>query len=281
MEPRQPSQTAFAVAVQRALHQTLEGGRIFSDPFAVQMVGRSMVEAAEGEALEPTKLSLRRFVTARSRLGEDALAGAVHRGVRQGVILGAGLDTFALRNPFRDLGLRVFEVDHPATQAWKRHQLASAGLERISDAVFVPVDFETENLSSGLVAAGFDANAPSFFLWLGVVPYLTRDATIETLRFIASLPSGEVVFDYSEPLENMPAERRQHAAAVEAKAAALGEPMISRFNPEEMTGLLSKLGFQEIEDLGMTEIALRFFGGPAKSVIGGGPHVVRARSIEL
>src|SRR5207237_10607749 len=127
---------------------------------------------------------------------------------RQAVILGAGLDTFSLRNPHAALGLRVFEVDHPATQAWKRERLLEANLPIPAMLSFAPVDFTHQNLSDELVAAGFQATQPAFFCWLGVVPYLRRDAISAILQFVASLPGAEVVFDYSEPLENYSPERR-------------------------------------------------------------------------
>jgi methyltransferase (TIGR00027 family) len=139
---------------------------------------------------------MRLFIAARSRFAEENLATAVARGVRQYVVLGAGLDTFAHRNPFTEQGLRVFEVDYPATQAWKQRRLADAGLISPASLTFAPVDFERQTLADGLAAAGFDAAAPAFFSWLGVAVYLTRTAIRETLAFIAGLRSGgEVVFD--------------------------------------------------------------------------------------
>jgi methyltransferase (TIGR00027 family) len=118
----------------------------------------------------------RLFAAARSRIAEDALSEAVDRGIRQIVILGAGLDTFALRNPHGARQILVYEVDHPATQAWKRQRLADARLALPPWLIFVPVDFERDDLKEKLVGAGFQQNSPAFFTWLGVVPYLTEDA---------------------------------------------------------------------------------------------------------
>ena len=160
---------------------------------------------------QPATRGMRLHIAMRSRFAEEGLAAAVARGVRQYVLLGAGLDTFAHRNPFAQQGLRVFEVDHPATQGWKRQRLAGAGLAPPASLTFAPVDFERETLAAGLAAAGFDAAAPAFFSWLGVVVYLTRAAVIETLRFIASLPAGtEVVFDYGEPVSAYPPAQRAY-----------------------------------------------------------------------
>src|SRR5580700_12019169 len=201
MEPGQPSRTAFAAAAHRAAHQLLEGGRIFADPLATAVLGAPEANLVGEGAQQPATRGMRLFIAARSRFAEESLAAAVARGVRQYVVLGAGLDTFAHRNPFAEQGLRVFEVDHPATQGWKRQRLAGAGLAPPASLTFAPVDFERQTLADGLAAAGFDAAKPAVFAWLGVVVYLTRAAVIETLRFVASLPAGtEVVFDYGVPL---------------------------------------------------------------------------------
>ena len=138
---------------------------------------------------------LRWFIAIRTRIAEDALA-AVQNGVRQLVVLGAGLDTYAYRAPPSD-DLRIFEVDHPLTQAWKRERLADAAIATPATLRFVPVDFEHEALADGLAAAGFDPAQQTFFSWLGVVPYLTEQAVFATLGFIAGLPGGaHVVFDH-------------------------------------------------------------------------------------
>src|SRR5262249_7097362 len=140
---------------------------------------------------------LRAFIAARSRYAEDELALAVKRGVRQYVILGAGLDTFAYRNPYPESALSVFEVDHPATQAWKRARLKEAGIPLPIDLTFAPVDFEEQTLAGGLRDAGYDPSLSAFFSWLGVTPYLTIEGMMATLRFIASAPIGSGgVFDY-------------------------------------------------------------------------------------
>jgi methyltransferase (TIGR00027 family) len=221
---------------------------------------------------------MRIFMAAPSRFAEDCLTSAVSRGVRQVVVLGAGLDTFSLRHPHSPLGVRVFEVDHPATQAWKRERITEAGLAAPASLTFAPVDFDRQSLAEGLVAAGFDPTQPAFFHWLGVVPYLRQDAISAILQFIASVPGSEVVFDYSEPLENYSPERRANVAAVAARTAAMGEPWISYFDPAELSKDLRERGFQELEDLGLDGIAVRYLGAPNEMVTGGpGPHVIRAR----
>lgn len=223
---------------------------------------------------------MRLWFAARSRFAEDHLRAAVTRGIRQAVVLGAGLDTFSLRNPYASCGLHVFEVDQPDTQAWKRARIAEAGLTTPASLSFVPVDFEQQNLAEELHFAGFQPGIPAFFCWLGVVPYLHQDAIFAILHFIASLPDSEVVFDYTEPLENYAPERRAHIASSAARAAAMGEPWLSYFDPATLSGLLYSLGFQDQEDLGLPDIAARYLGVPkqdAKS--GAGPHVIWARHL--
>jgi methyltransferase (TIGR00027 family) len=194
------------------------------------------------------------------------------RGIAQVVVLGAGLDTTALRNP----GLAVFEVDHPATQDWKRQQLARMNIALPAGLRFAPVDFENQEICDGLAPAGFDAAAPAFFVWLGVVPYLTRKAIEATLDLVATVPGNEIVFDYSEPPETYPPKLRKQIMALAARVATLGEPFRSHFAPPDMAALLKSKNLSEIEDLGPREIASRYLGKRVHAQRAGG-HVVRAR----
>src|SRR5882757_6199799 len=226
MQPGQPSRTALGAAGLRAAHQVLDGAAIFSDPLALRILGADadeLVREAEAEA-DPFRQRLRWFIAIRSRIAEDALAAAIKRGVRQLVVLGAGLDTYAYRGPHAQ-ELRIFEVDHPATQEWKRRRLAEADIPLPAALTFVPVDFERETLAEGLAAAGFDPAQQTFFTWLGVVPYLTDEAIFSTLGFIAGLSGGaHVVFDYVNPLDTMtePGRRAMHEVLI-ARVAAVGE----------------------------------------------------------
>jgi methyltransferase (TIGR00027 family) len=272
-----PSQTARGAAAHRAIHQTLEGGAIFKDPFASRILDEqaavSLNEMAAGESLRPWRL----FIAVRSRFSEDTMANCVACGVRQVVVLGAGLDTFSLRNPFIELGVNVFEVDYATTQEWKRERIKVAGLIEPQSLIFAPIDFEQESLSEGLNRVGFRLNLPAFFQWLGVVPYLTRETVSSTLRFISGVPQAVVVFDYAEPFQNYPAERRANVIATTERAAARGEPWLSLFDPAELFELLRCEGFKMIEDLGLPEIAERFYGELRQDIrVGPGPHIVRA-----
>jgi methyltransferase (TIGR00027 family) len=272
----QPSRTALGAAAYRAVHQILEDGVIFHDPYALQILDDETRAGLDEMAADASRRPMRLFIAARSRFSEGALAACVARGVRQLVVLGAGLDTFSLRNPHA--GVRVFEVDYPATQEWKRERLEQAGFAMPDTLTFAPVDFERQSLADGLAAAGFQADRPAFFQWLGVIPYLTREAIAQTLDFIARVPESEVVFDYGEPFENYAEERRAGVMAVAESAAARGEPWLSQFDPAEISDMLRAAGFGGIEDLGMAALAERFYG-PLKKYARTGPgaHVVRAR----
>jgi methyltransferase (TIGR00027 family) len=276
MQTGQPSRTALSAAAHRATHQVAEQGRIFTDPLALRILGPDADAIVAQMAADPARRGMRLFIAARTRFAEDALAAAVARGVSQLVVLGAGLDTFAYRNPFEAEGLKVFEVDHPATQAWKRRRFAEAGIAPPPSLTYTPVDFERSSLGEGLAAAGFAGDQPSFFTWAGVVPYLTREAVTATLGFIAALRGGAAVtFDYSDPPASLPPDQRAAQAERAEAVAAAGEPWITYFAPEELAGELRAMGFSEIEDLGPAQIAARYFGVPNSDRTKGG-HLLRA-----
>src|SRR5256885_9714102 len=199
MQTGQPSRTALSAVSHRAVHQTLEGGVIFADAFALRILSDTAREGLDGMANDPAQRPMRLFIAARSRFSEDTMADCVARGVRQIVILGAGLDTFSLRNPHAGEGARVFEVDYPATQAWKRERLRQSGLDLPATLTFAPVDFERQSLLDGLAAAGFRADQPAYFQWPGVGPYLTGEAVVRTLHFIAGIAGMERRFAFTRP----------------------------------------------------------------------------------
>jgi methyltransferase (TIGR00027 family) len=201
MESGKASRTAFGVAIRRAAHQLVDLPPVLDYPIALRLVGTGY-RGKIGRASHRVGRDLRAFLAARSRYAEDQLAAFVARGGRQYVVLGAGLDSFAYRNPFA--GLRVFEVDLPATQQWKRALLGEAEIALPEGLRFVPLDFEDTTLDEGLAEAGFDSGAPAFFGWLGVVPYLTLAAFRATLGVIARLPAGSgVSFDYAVAPETL------------------------------------------------------------------------------
>jgi methyltransferase (TIGR00027 family) len=275
----EPSRTARAAALYRAAHQVLEHGRIFSDPLALRILGADADTVAREAEQRLSGRGMRIFVAVRTRFAEDALAAAVERGVRQLVVLGAGLDTYAYRGVLRDR-LRIFEVDHPATQAWKRQRLADAAIPLPEWLTFAPIDFERETLAEGLAAAGFDRGQRTFFIWLGVVPYLPEEAVWATLGFIASLPNGaHVVLDYGDPPASLSPEMRADHDRLAARVAELGEPLITSFEPDQLRTKLMGVGFSEVEDLGPPQIAARYFPSRLASIPERGGHILRASTV--
>jgi methyltransferase (TIGR00027 family) len=264
MEHGRASITANSAARYRAAHQILEGGSIFADPLAIPILGTDH-EVDD----DPRRRGMRLFVAARTAFAERALAAAYRNGTRQLVILGAGLDTFAYRSPYPDL--RVVEVDHPDTQLWKRERLAAAGIGIPDTLAYLPVDFESQTLADRLVIPD-----RAFFLWLGVVPYLTREGFDQTIGFIAGVPAAEVVFDYAMSPAWMSGERRAALEARAARVAGIGEPWKTFFTPSQIDADLRSLGFTQLEDLGPAELAARYFGRPDVPPDTPGGHVIHA-----
>jgi methyltransferase (TIGR00027 family) len=279
----EPSRTALAAAAHRAAHQRLDGGMLFADPWAVPILGPDAEALIAERGARPESRGIRFFIVARSRLAEDRLAEAIdRRGVGQLVVLGAGLDTFAYRNPFRGR-LSIFEVDHPATQAWKRQRLNEAGITIPSELTFAPIDFERDRLLDALVAAGFDPGRRTFFTWLGVSLYLTPETVLETLGTVAALPGGgEIVFDYMAQAQS---ERsRALFEALAQRVAAAGEPFRSQFIVADLHSAMRDIGFDEIADFDSHDLVLRYLGAEALAESGGrtqergAGHVIHARA---
>jgi methyltransferase (TIGR00027 family) len=260
MQDARPSRTALRVALRRAAHQLYDARPlVFDDPIAVPILGDSYAEELCRTPTRPDRpfsVALRAFLVARSRYAEDNLARATSRGVAQYVLLGAGLDTFAHRNPYPHL--RVFEVDHPATQQWKRELLETGKLPTPASLTYVPVDFECESLPEQLYSAGFNPQVPTFFAWLGVVPYLTIEAFRSTINFIAAQPHGSgVVFDYSQPRSALPFLEKLAHDSLASRVQLAGEPFQLFFTPPEIAAELT--AFHNREDLGSDEINTRYF----------------------
>lgn len=263
-----PSATADAAALLRAAHQVLDSPLIFADALAERLLDPAMAERIESDTSSlqiPALRALRASVAIRSRYAEDRLAQAAAQGVAQFVILGAGLDSFAYRNPFP--ALHVFELDHPGTQARKRDRLRAAGIAQPAGLTFVPIDFERRAIAATLAEHAFDARAPAFVSWLGVTIYLQRDAVLRTLAWAASLTAGsEIVFTYSAPRDRPPATW----SALAARAAVHGEPWITFFEPDELAAELRRLGFEDLEDLGPEDAVARYCRGRADGFRPGG-----------
>jgi methyltransferase (TIGR00027 family) len=235
--------------------------KILNDPTVLQLLGPAAVErigAAADKARSPAARRLRSHVTLRSRFAEDRLSRAVERGVRQFVILGAGGDTFAYRQPDWARSVSIFEVDHAASQADKRQRLSAAGLDVPPNVHYAPIDFETTTLRDGLDAGGVDIAAPAFFSWLGVTMYLTESAIDAVLKTVAAFGKGsEIVFTYA---------RRQRAERDPARgpslaelAAAMGEPWLSYFDVDELELKLRIHGFSDVYFLTAADASARYF----------------------
>jgi methyltransferase (TIGR00027 family) len=251
--------------MRRAAHQLFdEQPLVFTDPMALEILSEEaraeLRDREEMERTHPFARAMRAFMCARSRFAEDALEQAIAASVQQYVVLGAGLDTYAARSPHADL--LIFEVDHPATQAWKQHRLEQGNIHVPSTVTFVPVDFERERLMDRLALSGFDASAPAFCSWLGVVPYLTREAAEGTLRALGGLPRGSgVAFDYAVARNALsPAEQAAFDWLAERVARA-GEPFRLGFEPAELRELLSECGFTRSEQLDGEAVNARYFAG--------------------
>ncbi|HXE08980.1 MAG TPA: class I SAM-dependent methyltransferase [Acidobacteriaceae bacterium] len=263
MEAARPSHTALRVAMRRAAHQLFDDPPlVFTDPFAVRILGPHAAEIERTPGRNPAhkprpfSVGLRAFLVARSRYAEELLAHAVANGATQYVILGAGLDTFALRNT--NPSLRVFEVDHPATQAWKRDLLRDANLATPTKLTFVPVDFERESLATQLSASGFDSTQPTFFSWLGVVPYLTLEAFRTTISFIGAQPANSgLVFDYAQPRSALPHREQLAFDSLASRVHLAGESFQLFFTPHQAAAELS--AFYNLEDLGTPELNALYF----------------------
>jgi methyltransferase (TIGR00027 family) len=278
MEEGRPSATAIVAAMMRAAHVLLDDEpKILRDDLALRLSGveheaalRGALEGLQAEITQGTTPAfahsllryLRALTTWRSRYVEDTLETAIQRGVAQYVILGAGLDSFAYRR--RDVAnvLRVFEVDHPATQQWKWARLHALGVEIPPNVTFMPIDFEKQTLREGLRAGGYRLEEPGVFSWLGVTGYLTEDAILSTLRDVIALaPGSEIVFEYVILDSLLDADSQRMAAVLKAGAAARGEPLRSAFDPASLMAQLRGLGFAEVWELGPEGANARYFTG--------------------
>lgn len=248
----EPSNTAMTAAAARAAHLVVDSDPfIFADTRAADLLGKRSEELLgyhRQHGTHPILTAARAQVVCRSRYTEDRLAIAAANGVRQYVVLGAGLDTFAYRSPLA-AAVQVFEVDHPAMQAWKRSALASAGFAIPPGVAFVPADLTVAAdggsvLAAALQAAGFNFSRPAVVSWLGVLMYLDRPAIGQTLAGLSDCaPGTELIGDYMLPRELRDQVGDLYVDLVGQAAAERGEPWLSFFTPAEMSELLSKHGF--------------------------------------
>jgi methyltransferase (TIGR00027 family) len=276
-----PSHTAAAVAFRRAAHQVLDRPVVFCDPLARAVLSPEAQTVLDADPQRGGRgvfqSRLRAFLAVRSRVAEDQVGAAVASGVRQYVVLGAGLDTFACRNPFPEL--RVFEVDHPRTQAWKQERLRAAGVTPSAGTTYVPVDFESQIVARELMNHGFDPAEPTAVSWLGVVPYLEARTVWATLEWAAGVVGdrGHVVFDYGSVPRWWQFRQRAALWMLAARVAAAGEPFRTRLQPESLGRRLTSTGFATVVDMDARELNRRYFAERADGLrVAGSGHVVIA-----
>ena len=262
------SKTAILAASVRAYHHQQSKSLVFADDYAIDMVPFVWRVIAKNRLLGwfvvhkvfHSFRSIHTEVILRARYAEDRLMEAISAGVEQYVILGAGLDTFSMRHKELADSVRIFELDHPATQATKEKQVREVNGDVPPNLVFVPIDFETDQLNEALIRAGFNPQEPAFFSWLGTTYYLTKDAIRETLGRVADVaaPGSHIVFDYKLARHLIPAESLPFADRLDRFVARRGEPMLSVFAPEELNDEMSQFGFVEIETIPSEEQKRRY-----------------------
>ena len=238
------------------------------------------VEAKLGpEVAQRVFQTTRALMIARSRYTEDALSRAIARGITRYVILGAGLDSFAWRNPHLAATVEIFEIDHPASQQWKRLRLQELGIDPPPNLTMLPIDFEKQTLLQGLRDGGCPLEKPAFFSWLGVTQYLTREAVLGTFKQLATLaPGTEISFTFVVPQSLLAGDDRRLFAMAAAGAAARGEPWVTFFEPPELTSQLEGFGFIRIEDFSSGKANARYFAGRGDGLrVPDGEHVMLAQ----
>ncbi len=264
MTERHSSSTAFRAATLRAVHQLIdEEPKILNDPIVLRLLDASTLDHIHlnpNKFRTPMMIAMRSHIVLRSRYTEDHLAEAVHNGVQQYLMLGAGIDTFPYRQPHWARMLHIFEVDHSASQRSKRERLALAGIEVPSNVELIACDFETTSLGDCLRESSFDFGKPAFLSWLGVTMYLSTDAIDAVFRFVNSLPrSSEIVFTFASPAST--AKEKYPEPSIAAFAAAHGEPWRTRFEPNDLARKLHGLGFSTVSFLSASEADTRYFRG--------------------
>ncbi|MGA2781439.1 MAG: class I SAM-dependent methyltransferase [Smithella sp.] len=264
MSDYKASHTALGTAYLRASHQLLDAKPLlFDDPVAVPLLGPEGLKLIQDTAdnyRTPEMLALRAHVVLRSRFTEDRLTAAVSRRITQYVILGAGFDTFALRQPSWAKNLKIIEVDHMGTQTMKRSYIAAAGLALPENAVFADIDFEHESLRDGLLRHNISMDNPTFFSWLGVTMYLKEDAIDAVLRSVAMFPAeSEIVLTFLTQSIDSPSPLSQ-------RVANLGEPWVSFFEPDALEAKLLGAGFSKVKFLTPAEAEARYFRQRSKDL---------------
>ncbi|MFM0113081.1 class I SAM-dependent methyltransferase [Paraburkholderia nemoris] len=259
-----PDSTAARVALWRALHvQSDPPPHVLEDVIGLKLLSPDESWRSRGDMDPQFTRPFRASIVARARFIEDLVVEQAGRGLDQYVILGAGLDSFAQRRPEIASHLKVFEVDQPGPQAWKRQRLIELGFGVPDWLRFVPVDFEAGgSWRDGLVTAGFDESRPAIVVSTGVSMYLTKDTNAATLREVASLaPGSTLAMTFLLPLEMADPEVRPGLEMAEKGARASGTPFISFFTPPEILALAREAGFREARHVSAADLTERYFMG--------------------
>lgn len=283
MQENQAGVTALVTAYARAYHATHDSPKIFDDFLADQMYTAeehtsfdyhlastlAMIDPETAASQPDQAAALARVMQihhapvtlSRSRYTEDCLEASVQQGVQQYILLGAGLDTFAFRRSDLLDRLDVFEVDHPVTQSLKRQRITMAGWQTPDRLHFVPLDFTKDRLEAALLHSGYDPHKLSFFSWQGVTFYLPHEVALFTLQAIAGIArqGSQIVFDYMDADAFDPERASKRVRIMQEIASMVGEPMKTGFNPQELGDLLARLGLQLQENLGPSDIDVRYF----------------------
>jgi len=269
MEEKKRSKTAEGVAAARAYHLLYQDPVVFEDPYAIQLTSppwRIILKIRTlnwllSRTLYHDILPLWAEFFGRARYAEELLDKALERGIDQYVLLGAGLDSGALRKKDLVPKLKVFELDHPVSQKSKRDRLVKLNIDVPDNLEFVPVDLEKESLADALARSSYSNKKPAFFSWLGTIPYLTSEAVFSTFRSIASYATrgSEIVVDYCIPRELVDPRDLPLGEKIERMVARRGEPHISSFDPRTFPQNICELGFELVEHLHPKEQEKRYF----------------------
>jgi len=301
MNDDEPSHTALTAALMRAVHTRLDRPRLIDDAWGDRLVSAEHKAALHRRALQGTKPEARRRLTRlsqdgivdavlrchaaygsvilRSRYAEDALEHAVARGARQYVLIGAGFDSFIVRQPESARDIDIFEIDHPKSQALKRQRLEEYGVWLPPNVHFVPADLARESLASVLARYKFLSKPKTFFSWLGVTVYLSREANLATLRGVAasSATGSEIAFTYIDQ-QALEGARSKMRARMQASRGTLREPWLSGFDPATLATELKQRGLLLVEDLGSLQLRERYCAGRTDGLLpGASGHIALAR----
>ncbi|MBM4306905.1 MAG: class I SAM-dependent methyltransferase [Deltaproteobacteria bacterium] len=268
MKEKKQSQMAEKCAYVRAIHLLYDNPIIFEDPFAIKLISSGSRRILNSWILRRL-LALRypwgRYclgeIVARNRYSEDQLEKAIARGIKQYVIIGAGLDSFALRRRDLEEHLKIFELDHPTTQRVKKERLDKLNINLPKNLEFVPIDFEKDTIAKALGQSSYLHQLPAFFSWMGTVNYLTRGAIFKTLRSLTSFsaPGSEIIFDYPILDELLDPSELRRIKQIRRFTKRCGEPWITSFDPIALPIEMKELGFTLIENLSPHEQKIKYF----------------------